>query len=94
MSELLAAEEQARTAHRAAFKSLSRPPSLTFCVSAKTKVVVKGGGDLTLGPDGDRGIVKVRYAKEFDPTDSAQLADFQATAVAKQIIDKKPVPSS
>jgi hypothetical protein len=71
---------------RAAFKSLTQPLSLSFCVDPKTRIVVKGGGDLTLG---DRGIVKVRYAKKFDPTDTAQLTDFQL-AVAKQVIDQGP----
>jgi hypothetical protein len=76
--------------HRVAFKSLPQPLSLSFCVSATTKIVVRDGGDLTVG---DKGIVKVRYAKKFDPTDSAQLADFQATAAAKQVIDQGPVPT-
>jgi hypothetical protein len=72
---------------RAAFKSLTQPLSLSFCVDSKTKMVVRDGGSLTLG---DKGIVKVRYAKKFDPTDTAQLAAFQAAA-AKQVIDQGPV---
>jgi hypothetical protein len=78
---------------RAVFRTLTQPLSLSFCVSTTTEIVVEGGGELASGVLNDMGIVKVRYAKKFDPADSAQLALFEATA-AKQIIDKRPLPTS
>jgi hypothetical protein len=75
--------------HGAALNTLT---PLAICLSSSTRVVVKGGGTLTVG---DRAIVKLRYAKKFDPSDSAQLSSFLTTAVAKQIIDQgPPIPSS
>lgn len=68
--------------HRAALKQTT----LTFTISTATKVVVRGGGELT---PTDKGIVKLRFAKKFDPSDPAQLSQFLATT-PKQVIDQGP----
>jgi hypothetical protein len=70
--------------HGAALKALT---PLAICLSPTTRVVVKGGGSLTVG---DKGIVKLRYAKRFNPGDPSQLAAFLTTTTAKQIIDQGP----
>jgi hypothetical protein len=77
--------------HQAAFKTLTGP--LVVCVSPTTRLVVKGGGTLTTGSLNNYGVVKVRYPKKFDPTNSTELAAFLGTG-AKQVIVKKTVPSS
>jgi hypothetical protein len=75
--------------HGAALKTLT---PLSICLSPSTRVVVKNGGTLTIG---DKGILKLRYAKKFDTSDSTQLTNFLTTAVAKQIIDQgPPTPNS
>jgi hypothetical protein len=76
--------------HGAALKALTQP--LSICLSSSTRLVVKGSGTLTVG---DKGIVKLRYAKKFNPDDPTQLSAFLSAATAKQIIDQGPLtPSS
>jgi hypothetical protein len=55
-------------------------------LSTATKIVVKGGGELT---PTDKGIVKLRFAKTLDPTNPDQLSLFLATS-PRQIIDQGP----
>ena len=59
--------------------------TLTFVVSATTKVVTGNGPAVTVG---DNGIVKVRGPKKLGPTDN--LATVLQALTAKQVIDQGP----
>jgi hypothetical protein len=59
--------------------------TLKFDVSSSTRVVVRGGGTLTVT---DRGIVKVRGPKNVGPTED--LATVLQALTARQVIDQGP----
>ncbi len=65
--------------HARALKTLT----LTFSVSAKTKIVLHNG--TTSISDGDRGIVKIRALKKIAPAD---LASTLQAVTARQVIDQ------
>jgi hypothetical protein len=91
-----------RVNHKRVFQSLTAnnsPLTLTVCLSTTTKVIVKGMGrvaltdlgTISLGAKGNYGMVKVRYAKAFEPT--ADLQTFLTTG-AKQVVVMKAAPTS